>query len=41
MSKKEETTNVSQVEVDIDELLGVGTDTVMLADESSATAEKK
>lgn len=41
MSKKEETTNVSQVEVDIDELLGVGTDTVMLADESNDTAVKE
>jgi len=42
MNKKEESTNVQQIDIDIDELLGTGSDSIMLADEtSSETKEKK
>ena len=36
MSKKQESTNVQQVDIDLDELLGTGTDSVMLADETTS-----
>ena len=41
MSKKEETTNVQQVDIDIDELLGTGVDSVMLADETGSDKKEK
>ena len=37
MSETKETTNVSKVDINLDEILGTGTDTVMLADETQAT----
>lgn len=41
MSKKEASTNVQQVDIDIDELLGTGVDSVMLADEIADDKKEK
>jgi hypothetical protein len=41
MSKKEASTNVQQVDIDIDELLGTGVDSVMLADETGDDKKEK
>ena len=41
MSKKEETTNVAQIDVDLNDLLGTGVDTVMVANEASSSEEPK
>jgi hypothetical protein len=35
MSKKEETTSVAQVDIDLGDILGTGADTVMLANEAA------
>lgn len=40
MSKTEEKTEVSKVDINLDEILGTGTDTVMLADEQTQSENK-
>ena len=41
MSKKEETTNVAQIDIDLNDLLGTGVDTVMVANEAKGSSETK
>lgn len=41
MSKKEETTNVAQIDIDLNDVLGTGVDTVMVANEGSTSEEPK
>ena len=40
MSNAKETTEVSTVDIDLDEILGTGTDTIMLADEKTSSGEE-
>jgi hypothetical protein len=41
MSKKEETTNVAQVDIDLNDILGTGVDAVMLPNETGGKTEEK
>ncbi len=41
MSKKEETTNVAQIDIDLNDVLGTGVDTVMVANEGNTSEEPK
>ena len=41
MSKKEETTNVAQIDIDLNDVLGTGIDTVMVANEGNTSEEPK
>ena len=41
MSKKEETTNVAQIDLDLNDILGTGVDSIMLSDEGAKVENEK